>query len=388
MELLSIIVPVYNNKKYLCQCVDSILNQTYENLELILVDDGSTDGSGKICDEYRVLDKRVQVIHQKNKGSMYARCQGIWRCQGEYVGFVDSDDWIEPDMYQTLLFAAKEYDCDIISSGYTMVTDNEGQKIDDASLFGFFERGKNLDVLLSNMMYDERTERRGIHPALWSKLFKRELLLMGISEIDMAINLGDDAAIFYPCCLKAEKILSMKEYKYCYRIHSESMCRSMDAVSFIGLVAFYRYLQNVFFPYGKKYDLKKQLREYLNVFITEGLWQVFDMGEKEAYIFPYEMVERGSKIILYGAGKVGKAYWKQLKVNHFCSVIAWADKDKGGFGNIIVPRQILKYEFSKVVIAIEKKEVADEIAIELNLLGVDNKKIVWGQPQRIRATAW
>lgn len=105
--LVSIIVPVYNTGKYLYKCLDSILNQTLQEIELILVDDGSDDNSGAICDFYSERDKRVRVIHKKNEGVSIARNVGMQAAKGEYIGFVDSDDWIEKEMYQEMYYYAK-----------------------------------------------------------------------------------------------------------------------------------------------------------------------------------------------------------------------------------------------------------------------------------------
>ena len=99
---ISIIVPVYNIEKYISECIESIINQTYKNLQIILVDDGSTDKSGIICDEYARKDTRINVIHQKNGGLVSARKSGLRNVEGEFVGFVDGDDYIEPDMYENL----------------------------------------------------------------------------------------------------------------------------------------------------------------------------------------------------------------------------------------------------------------------------------------------
>ena len=110
---VSVIVPVYNVEKYLARCVDSITSQTYENLDIILVDDGSTDNSGRICDEYAKKDTRIRVIHQKNKGASAARNCGITAASGNYIGFIDSDDWIDKDMYELLVNTAIEHHADI-----------------------------------------------------------------------------------------------------------------------------------------------------------------------------------------------------------------------------------------------------------------------------------
>ena len=116
--LISVIVPVYNVEQYLPKCIDSILAQTYENLEIILVEDGTKDSSGVICDEYAAKDARIRVIHKENGGLSSARNAGMEIARGEYFGFVDSDDWIEPEMYENLMALAQKYDADVFVKGY------------------------------------------------------------------------------------------------------------------------------------------------------------------------------------------------------------------------------------------------------------------------------
>lgn len=130
---ISIIVPVYNAEKFLNKCIDSILNQSEENLELILVDDGSADNSGKLCDEYASNDYRVKVIHQDNAGVSVARNMGLRIAQGEYIGFVDSDDWVLPEMYSRLLKKADEDNADIVMCDTTTVYPNGTNEIDTIS---------------------------------------------------------------------------------------------------------------------------------------------------------------------------------------------------------------------------------------------------------------
>ena len=112
--MISVIVPVYKAEKYLDRCVSSILNQTYKDLELILVDDGSPDGCPEMCDRYAQADSRVKVIHKKNGGVSTARNAGLDAATGDYIAFVDSDDWIEPEMYQKMMEAAMAHDCDVV----------------------------------------------------------------------------------------------------------------------------------------------------------------------------------------------------------------------------------------------------------------------------------
>ena len=124
--VISVIVPIYKVEQYLRQCVDSILNQTHSALEVILVDDGSPDGSGKICDEYAARDSRVRVIHKKNGGLSDARNAGIDIAQGDYIAFVDSDDWLEPDTYESMLAAMEKYQAKLVCAGRFDNSDETG----------------------------------------------------------------------------------------------------------------------------------------------------------------------------------------------------------------------------------------------------------------------
>lgn len=126
--LLSVIIPVYNVEEYLAKCVDSILNQTYRNLEVILVNDGSKDGSGSICDDFVQKDSRVRVIHKENGGLSSARNAGMDAAKGEYISFIDSDDWIETDSYEHLLGLMEKYQVKLVCGGNWDVDGATGEK--------------------------------------------------------------------------------------------------------------------------------------------------------------------------------------------------------------------------------------------------------------------
>ena len=383
MPKLSIVVPVYNTKNYVKKCIDSILCQSYTNLEVIIVNDGSSDGAGEICDMYKEIDSRVKVIHKKNEGLISARQTGILCAEGDYIGFVDSDDWIDSDMYKQLMSVALNRQCDIVSMGYTAVTDEGTREEDDATLFGLYEEGRTLDVFFSNMMYDSQNERRGIHPSLCCKVFVRGLLLEAVSKVDKGISLGEDAAVFYPCCLNAKRICSLKDHKYYYRIRGNSMCRFLDLDTFKVIDCFYQYMKQVLWEYDDKYSLHNQLKIYTWEFIHQTLNQVFNfiVCPHVSAIFPRDTVERGSNVILYGAGKVGQSYYRQLLESKYCNIIAWADKNSN-IENIITPEKIRNMDFSKVIIAVYSESLAEEIEKELVDLGISKEKIVWAEPQK------
>ncbi len=124
-KLISIIIPVYNVERYLRECIDSIIAQTYKNLEIILVDDGSSDKSGEICDEYSKKDSRIKVIHKKNGGLSDARNVALDITKGDYIGFIDSDDYIEKDMFQILYNLAEEYNAEISSISFYKMLENK-----------------------------------------------------------------------------------------------------------------------------------------------------------------------------------------------------------------------------------------------------------------------
>lgn len=167
--LISIIVAVYNIKEYLPRCVDSILAQTYKNLEIILVDDGSTDGSGKICDDYAMSEERIQVVHKKNGGLSDARNAGLEVAKGDYIGFVDGDDWIEPGMYCAMYEACEGEHAQIAVCRYKQITKS-----------GVIDASTNNSVSLSKAealeIYVCGDERYLIYNSVWSKLFSAKLI--------------------------------------------------------------------------------------------------------------------------------------------------------------------------------------------------------------------
>lgn len=163
-NLISIIVPVYNVEDYLEKCVDSILCQSYKELEIILIDDGSTDKSGKLCDHYLELDSRVVVIHQANKGLSGARNAGLDVAHGEYISFIDSDDWIESDFYEVLITNAKKFSADISSCQSTINIGKSG--IDD----------KPIVILSSDEMIKDLLFQKYVRFEVWNKLWNHKLI--------------------------------------------------------------------------------------------------------------------------------------------------------------------------------------------------------------------
>lgn len=236
MPKLSIIVPVYKVEQYIHKCVDSILNQTFTDFELILVDDGSPDNCGAICDEYSLKDERVRVIHKENGGVSKARNFGIDKAKGEYIGFVDSDDYIDANMYQEMLAFLEANDLDVVCTDTYIVRGDRKKYKPRYSKDMIFENGtaitENLNGNLDN--------------AVWNKVYKREV----ISDIRFPLNRRyEDVATVYKWFFNANKVGYLsKPYYYYIKLDS----------SFIGTSFNSRSRYEHFLAYQERYEFAKK----------------------------------------------------------------------------------------------------------------------------------
>lgn len=210
-ELISVIVPVYNVEKYLKKCIKSIMSQSYTNLEIILINDGSTDNSGKICDELKEQDKRIKVIHKSNGGLSDARNAGLKIANGKYIGFVDSDDYIAEDMFETLYNINKKYNSDIsIVSFYEIYKDK---------IIGVRD-SKKLQELTKIDAMKELLIDTNIQSYAWNKLFRRELF----EGLEFPTNKNfEDIATTLLLFEKANKVVLLEEPKYYYVRRDDSI---------------------------------------------------------------------------------------------------------------------------------------------------------------------
>lgn len=206
---ISIIVPVYKVESYLHKCIDSILAQTFEDFELILIDDGSPDQCGVICDEYANKDRRIRVIHKENGGLSSARNAGIDIAKGDYIGFVDSDDWIEPDMYKLLYEVCKKNDCEIASCS-SMIHYKNRTVVNGTHPLTIHDKNQAMKAILEGDLYDE---------VVWTKLIDRKLL-MSIRFPEGMVY--EDTALTYKIVHKCTKVCSVGAPKYHYIKHENS----------------------------------------------------------------------------------------------------------------------------------------------------------------------
>lgn len=216
-DLVSIIIPIYKAERHLSNCIDSLLTQTYQNLQIILVDDGSPDRCPEICDRYASLDNRINVIHQNNAGVSSSRNTGLRIANGKYVGFVDSDDWVEPNMFEELLSLIKRYEAQIAMCGYMSDSDTNISKNRNSPC----EEGiyNNIEAL-------ERIIKIGeFNGYLCNKLFKASFF--DDIKLKEDIFCCEDLLVSVQCFLKADKIAYTRQPYYHYRIVDDSLTKKL-----------------------------------------------------------------------------------------------------------------------------------------------------------------
>lgn len=191
MDKISVIIPVYNVEQYIRKCLDSVINQTYKNLEILLIDDGSTDSSGKICDEYAAFDSRIKVFHKINDGSSSARNTGLKYITGKYLGFVDSDDWIEPEMFEVLYKAL--IDNNVTLSSVSFTKDYETNSVPENGVESIPSRILTQKKML---LYALRCNYYGgFSRGLWNKLYRADIFKKHSLTFDKKLKVSHDIKI-------------------------------------------------------------------------------------------------------------------------------------------------------------------------------------------------
>lgn len=228
----SVIVPIYKVEKYLKKCIDSILEQTYEDFELLLIDDGSPDDCPFICDEYAKKDERVRVIHKPNGGLVSARNAGIKEARGEYICYVDGDDWIDKELLKSVYDKAiNENKPDVIIFGIVKKFATRDEEILTDLKDGLYNKEKLINEIYPYMMYDSRKPfcKGLIFPAACNKIYKRSLLAKHYCK-DARIKMGEDNAFVYEMMWNAESIYVYNKILYYYnQLNPNAMNHSYDA---------------------------------------------------------------------------------------------------------------------------------------------------------------
>lgn len=384
--LISVIVPAYNMEQYLEKCIESIVNQTYHNLEIILIDDGSVDTTGLICDKYGEKDSRIMVIHQKNQGLAKSRKIGVHAASGQYIGFVDSDDWIDAGMYETLYQNMEKAGAQIVTSGFIKEFTN-GPSAYDA---GFLQAGvyhpKEDAFFCQNMIYSQG-QLWGISPNFWNKLFAKDALLPFLLRVDDRITQGEDDACVYPCMAFADTVCVTNTCLYHYRMREQSMSRTGDDRYFFGVNLLYLTLKESFASHPLAPYLIKELDAYMAHFAIRGingLWGIHLENMVPEFCFDCERLDTVNGTVLYGAGGVGRNCYFQLMLLNLHRNILWVDRNfselqKQGLP-VHSPLEILKKPLSPIIVAVQTPGLFESIREDLIGMGIDTQRIFWRAP--------
>ncbi len=365
-NLISIIVPIYNVKEYLGKCLDSIANQTYVNLEIILIDDGSFDGSSEICDKYAGQDSRFVVVHRDNGGLVSARKCGIQRATGKYAMYVDGDDWIESDIVEKLHFIMTSENVDVAMCGYYEEHDSFGKACRHGIAPGKYDKSGLENNVYPKMISGGNFFTWGIFPTLWGKMYKRQELLEAQLKVDDRITMGEDSVCSYSVLLGADSIFISDEVLYHYRQSDSSMIKASSEKG--ALRDKFRVLYDLgcelLGQYGNE-QILRQWREYVLFMMIPRADEIIDDMPEMSYLFPYKQVNRGDSVVIYGMGLYGRRLSAFLNSTGFCKIEMCVDGNYEKLSemgiDVVSPDRIADCVSEKIIVPVSFGEPRGEI---------------------------
>lgn len=377
---ISIIVPVYNVEPYLERSLGSIARQTYRDFETILVDDGSTDASGAVCDRFAASHVGVTVIHKSNSGATSARKAGLKRASGEFVASVDPDDWIEEDYFEKMAGMLEASGADMAVGNHFRDIGSQSYLVRNRLPAGLYTR----EGILPQMIYTGEFFAFGLHPSLCTKLVRRSILEKIQPKVDEDIVVAEDAVMVYASILEAEKVLvtDICGYHYVQRQGSLTKSERADDVRRLGLV--FETMEGVFREKGVWDMLRSQVIQWKKFLFLERQIQVFDRKAADGSILvPYGGIAKGSRIVIYGGSALGQTIDRYIRRGNLAETVLWIDKAYGNFrrqGLPVCPPEEIKNlhgEFDYVLLASVTESIVESMTEYLLGLQVPKQKIRW-----------
>ncbi len=388
MPKISVIVPVYNSEKYLKRCLDSIVSQTLTDIEIICVNDGSYDKSLDILNDYAKKDKRIKVINKKNGGAASARNSGLREASGKYIGYIDSDDYIEDCMYERLLSAAEENNADMVSSGYFLEGSYTTLHLDSVD-YGLYE-GKNMQNLRENTIYSLDKNEPGLRASLCCKLFLSEILKKVQFSISEKLVFAEDKMYVLAFVLSCNSAVILKEAYYHYIINPDSIMHTPNQDYLLYVNEIYKCLVSLYEHENFTDKMRIQSEIYITSFLVIGINTKMGFKIRNLlWIDPYyiDKIPPNSKIVLYGAGELGRRYKKQLSVNGNFKLMGcidyWYSKFNDDILNPQSPNILSSIEYDFVLVTIKNPDKAKEVIDCLEKDGVEKNKILWFEQKEV-----
>ena len=375
--LVSVIVPIYMIERYVGICIESIINQTYKNLEIILVDDGGRDKCPEICDLYKKKDDRIKVVHKPNGGLVSARKAGLEIACGEYVTYVDGDDWIGAGHIEAMYTAAVTTGADMVCSGFTRDLFSKSARFCNALPSGIYE-GEKLTELWKSMISFGSYYRPGISTYVWNKLFRKDILVELQNEVDNRISLGEDGAVTYPALLRCSRVAVTDNVAYHYRQREDSMLKQSAGYSAEAqkLLYLYEYMMKWAKTTPPELELKRQVCEYvLSIAIIRSGGRI----PHDDYS-TYNTAYYGKDVVIYSAGTFGQQLANRFNESGHCNVVALVDDDYWEYRRCCMDvdpvESVTSLTYDYILIATVDETVAERIITKLLDLGVSREKIL------------
>ncbi len=379
---VSVIVPVYNTEPYLRQSLDSLVNQTLQDLEIICVDDGSTDGSSEILDEYAAQYANKNGIHNYHGGVVSARRSGEAIADGEYIGYMDSDDWTEPEMYQQLYQCAVDSRAELVTSG-SYWEGNYTSEVYDGVEGGFYGEEK-IQNLRENTIYCVRKKEVGLRVSLCYKLFSKKLLERILFRVPEDIHIGEDKMQMLACILECRSAYVLKKAFYHYRINPTSATHRANPSYLSCMDKVYQYIRKLYAHPNFTDAMRRQAEFYMIEMLLAGINTKLGFQTRNLLWFdPYwlESIPAGSRIVLYGSGEAARKYRTQLLEKNCheyagCIDFAYAEL-KDEILQMQSPSMLSLWDYDYIVITVKNQAKAGQIREKLEGLGVESARILW-----------
>ena len=383
MRLVSIVVPVYNAEKGLGECLDQLIQQSYQNIEIILINDGSTDSSLDICNDYKMRDSRVKVFSIENSGPASARKYGVKVARGAGITFVDADDMPTKRLIEQLVKGVTAPEIDLVTSGY--IDEETEAEIFDGVPKGIYKTEEDKKIIYSHIMMNN-TQKDGILPFQWGKLFRTEIALQVYDEVDEDIRIGEDREFTRRYLLRSRAVHVTDICEYLKRYEKESLSRTERDFFLLNVIRNYVSLKGAFEQHQEKDLLMKSLNRWIYDLMIGDMkrWGILQSVGFINYIFPFYTKIFEKRVVLYGAGEVGQSYFYQLKKWGGTRSILWVDKKYAIYqylgGDIRSVTELKLARFDYVIIAVASKSVVAEIRSELINMGINENIIMWERP--------
>ena len=372
--LLSVIVPIYNVEPYIRRCLDSIINQSYTNLEIICVDDGSLDRSGEIADEYAILDSRIVVLHKNNGGLVSARKAGAQIAKGTYIANIDSDDWIEPDMFKETISFALQHKADVVTTQEIRDYGDYSIKIVPVIDEGVYV-GKKIIELKEKLIDLDFFFKYNISGHICDKIFTAQKYKEIQRLVPNEISKGEDTVVAFPLLFEASTIYVSNRHYYHYCLRADSIMGKASSNMDNAFSCYESYVRDVFNKFGHEVKTASAQAELLILYnnLFENIDRIVFYDKVKNVLFPYGTVKTDGKVAIYGSGKYGVRLYNHLKGTGWFNNLEWYDTE-GKNGAKRIDENIK--EFDTIIIGAILVDTVVAIKEELHRYGVEENRII------------